>query len=99
MTKIDANMIIEINELYKEIGTYAGVARKLGISGTTVKKYVQTDYVAFADRSFIRADIGECRKIIENFRLNKEDMKEPSFLILTEEEREEIKELWKELSV
>ena len=90
MTKIDANMIIEINELYKEIGTYAGVARKLGISGTTVKKYVQTDYVAFADRSFIRADIGECRKIIENFRLNKEDMKEPSFLMLTEEELDEL---------
>lgn len=99
MAKIDANMIIQINELYKQIGTYAGVARELGISGSTVKKYVQPDYVSLAQRTYIRSDIGECRKIIENFTLSKEEMKNPTLLILTDKEKEEIRELWKELSV
>ena len=30
--------IKKMNELYLEIGTYAGVAREVGFSGSTVKK-------------------------------------------------------------
>ena len=32
-----------MNELYKQIGTYAGVARQVGFSASTVAKYIQKD--------------------------------------------------------
>jgi hypothetical protein len=35
---------IQINELYVEYGTYAAVARQMGISASTVKKYVVSNY-------------------------------------------------------
>lgn len=96
---VDTEMIIRINELYKQIGTYAGVAREVGLSPTTVRKYVRDDYVAIADMQFKRADIGECRKIIENYTLTADVLANPHLLELTDEEYEEIKELWKEIAV
>ena len=38
--------IQKMNELYLQIGTYAGVAREVGLSASTVKRYIITDYVA-----------------------------------------------------
>ena len=45
-TVVTQEMVKEINELYLQIGTYAGVARKIGIAPTTVKKYVVPHYIA-----------------------------------------------------
>lgn len=42
--KVTQDMIIQINELYKELKTYAAVSRVVGVSPTTVKKYVIQDY-------------------------------------------------------
>ena len=33
--------IVEMQRLYKELGTYAAVARKIGRSANTVSRYVQ----------------------------------------------------------
>ncbi len=33
--------IVEMQRLYKELGTYAAVARKIGRSASTVSRYVQ----------------------------------------------------------
>lgn len=38
--------IQKMNELYLQIGTYAGVAREVGFSGSTVKRYIISNYVA-----------------------------------------------------
>lgn len=43
-TKITEEKIIEINKLYKQLGTYAAVARETGVSPTTVKKYIIPDF-------------------------------------------------------
>ena len=99
MAKITNEMIVQINELYKKIGTYSGVARELGIAATTVKKYVQPDYIPQSELEFKPIDVFECRKVIENYTLPAEAFDDPLLLELTEEEYEEIKELWKELSV
>ena len=96
---IDTETIVQINELYKKIGTYAGVAREIGISATTVRKYVRDDYVAIADMKIKRADIGECRKIIENYTFTADALANPNLLELTDEEYEGIKELWEEIAV
>jgi predicted transcriptional regulator len=99
MTKITNEMIVQINELYKEIKTYSGVARKLGIAATTVKKYIQSDYIPKAELQFKPIDVFACRNVIEHYTLPAEEFNNSLLLDLTEEEYEEIQELWKELSV
>ena len=43
---VDNDLIIKMNELYLQIGTYAGVSRALGgsPSASTVKKYIVPGY-------------------------------------------------------
>ena len=43
VTEID---IQKMNELYLSIGTYAGVAREVGFSPSTVKRYIVPSYIA-----------------------------------------------------
>lgn len=43
-TKITPEKIEEINELYLQLGVKAQVARKLGISPSTVSKYIIPNY-------------------------------------------------------
>lgn len=43
--RVQADDIIKMNELYLTIGTYAGVARAVGFSAGTVKRYIQENYV------------------------------------------------------
>ncbi len=39
--KITTEIIEKMFSLYKEIGTYSGVAKQLGISASTVSKYIK----------------------------------------------------------
>lgn len=89
----------EINELYAEIGTYAGVARQMGISPTTVKRYVIPNYTPEKDVARVSCDIDKCRRIIELSHLTKEDFENKNILCLTDDEKKDIEELWKELCI
>lgn len=97
-TIITQEMVKEINELYLQIGTYAGVARKIGIAPTTVKKYVVPNYTA---ESTIQKKVFDKNKLPKDIDFspfaNKEDWGD--LCVLSEQEKEEIKELWKELSM
>ena len=48
--KISDEMIEQINELYLEIGVKSRVAKQLGISPSSVSKYIIEGYVRKADR-------------------------------------------------
>lgn len=96
---ITKEQIIQINERYLELGSYAAVARELGVSPTTVKKYVAEGYIPEKDRIIRHIDIGDCRAKIERFLLSKEDLSNPQLLVLTDAERKEIEELWEELAI
>ena len=97
-TVVTQEMVKEINELYLQIGTYTGVARKIGIAPTTVKKYIVPHYIA---ESTIQKKVFDKNKISKDIDfspfINKEDW--GSLCILSEQEKEEVKELWKELSM
>lgn len=97
-TVITQEMIKEINELYLQIGTYAGVARKIGIAPTTVKKYVVSNYTA---ENTIQKKVFDKNKVPKDIDfspfINKEDWGD--LCVLSEQEKEEVKELWKELSM
>ena len=42
--KVTQEMIIQMNELYLDIKTYAGVARVVGVSPSTVKRYITPNF-------------------------------------------------------
>lgn len=49
-TKITDEIKEQINELYCELGVKSHVAKALGISASTVSKYIQPGYIPKADR-------------------------------------------------
>lgn len=98
MAKFSSEEIIKMNELYLELKTYAAVSRAMGgsPSPTTVKKYIIQDYISknnIKKQVFSKEDIPEFK--VENFK----DFDYRNSCVLSEEEKEEIKELWKELII
>ena len=88
---------IQINELYLRIGTYAGVAKEMGIGAATVKKYIIPDYVSkeqIAIKHFGLEDLPEfdtsCFKGVDNYG---------ELCVYNEDEEADIKELWNEILV
>ena len=97
-TVINDDLIIQMNELYLQIKTYAGVSRALGGSPapSTVKKYIIPNYTS--------------RKELKSTKVSWDMVLPPEDINLTYKdfgdlcelfpiENAEIKELWKELSI
>lgn len=82
-------------ELYSQIGTYAGVAREVGFSASTVRKYIiaaneQKPPEVKVENKFDSA-------VVKHFEVSKEIFMGGKLLCLTDEERRGIQELWKEM--
>ena len=94
--KVTQNDIIIFNNLYYKTHNYAEVARQTGFSAATVRKYVDKNYVL----------VNKEDKVIFSATLSKEP---PQLLVeadtwgqyctLTNDEKEKLKELWKELEI
>jgi len=87
--------IAKMNELYLTIKTYAGVAREIGCSPSTVKKYIIPN--------FKKVDVSEIKRWgqYEPNRIEF-DFTNPDWwtiLSLTEEEKEGMKELFREIEI
>lgn len=102
--RVSSEDIIEMNELYLKLGTYAAVARATGFSPSTVKKYIKSDYIAADTRKLIKfdkeiADLDgeskEAKDIIDLFGYKSWDLLGK----LSPEEEKEIEELWKEMYI
>lgn len=96
-TVVTQEKIIEMNELYLKIGTYAGVSRALGgsPSATTVKKYIIPGYMSktmIEKKVFHKDDLPEFAADIFRGVDNWGDL-----CRLLQNEKEEIMELWNEL--
>lgn len=98
-TSITQEMIIEMNELYLDIKTYAGVSRALGgsPSPSTVKKYIIPEYTSKKDinkKVFQKDDLPKFAKDkflgVDNWG---------DLCLLSQNEKEEIVLLWNELSI
>lgn len=89
--KVTDKDIFEINCAYLKYGTYAAAARETGRSPVTIKKYI---IKGFSPEVKIKEKVdfevlGEIKPKSIDFLF--------SNLVLSEEEKEEIKELWNEL--
>ena len=94
MAKITEDQKLQMNILYKRLGTYAAVAREIGCAPSTVKRYIIEDFV-------------EPEKIEKNLlvldalpELDLSIFKGKKFgdlCLLSDEEKAEVQDLWKEL--
>ena len=89
--------IEKMNELYLSLHTYAAVAREVGFSAKTVKRYIISDYVA---KEKVEANIkhfsGEIKDINDIF-LPHTSEEWQNFMQLSEQEKKECDELRKEI--
>lgn len=93
--RVQPDDIIKMNELYIVIGTYAGVAREVGFSAGTVKRYIIADFVSKDKMEPIdRIDFN-----IPSMSQLKYPKDWDVFLQLAKEERVNIKELQKTISL
>ena len=94
MARITEEQKIQMNILYKRLGSYAAVAREIGCVASTVKRYIIDDFVEpekVQQCLFVPAVLPE---------LNLSLFSEKTFAdlcVLTNEEKEEVRELWKEM--
>lgn len=90
--KVTKEDIALFNELYIIHGTYAAVARETGWSPSTVAKYIVKNQAPAADIVPFSSTIPAVDEVVVPKDLG-------AWLILSDEEVEQVKELWKELRV
>lgn len=99
MARVTSKDILRMNEIYYKTHVFAEVARQTGFSASTVRKYVDINWKPVVSEEIVifnMNDIPDFKEAIKCFRGvdNYGDL-----CVLTEQECEEIKELWKELAV
>ena len=98
-SKVTNEDILRINEIYYKTKVYAETARQTGFSAGTVKKYVIPGWQPIIIENIQKFDLAQLpdfQKAIEIFR---GIFNYGNLCILTNDEKEEIKELWGELAV
>lgn len=95
--KVTNEDILRINEIYYKTKVYAETARQTGFSASTVKKYVIPGWKPVVAEDIQRFDIKDLPKL--DVSIFKGINNYGNLCVLTENEQEEIKDLWKELAV
>lgn len=97
MARVTSEDILRMNEIFYKTHVFAEVARQTGFSASTVRKYVDVNWKPIENENIIKFDMNDlpefdttCFKGIENYG---------DLCVLTERERDEMKELLKELVV
>lgn len=97
--RVTSEDILRMNEIYYKTRVFAEVARQTGFSASTVRKYVDTKWVPVVTEeivTFNMKDLPDFKEAVKCFR-GVDNYGE--LCVLTDQEREEIRELWKELAV
>lgn len=98
-SKVTNEDILRINELYYKHKVYAEVARQTGFSASTVKKYVIPGWAPVKVETMQKFDIAQLPDFHEAVSIFYGIDNYGNLCVLTNHEREEIKELWEELSL
>lgn len=92
--RVTAKDIKLMNELYVKYGTYAAVAREVGFSPSTVKRYITPNYKPVVASNIKRVTLEEMASRALDDYVDKNLME---MFDLTEEEIEALRELTKEV--
>lgn len=98
-SKVTNEDILRINELYYKHKVYAEVARQTGFSASTVKKYVIPNWAPVASENIIRFDIAQLPDFTSAAEIFRGISNYGALCVLTDYEKQEIKNLWGELTV
>ena len=96
MRKVSKEDIIQMNELYQKLGSYAAVAREVGFSASTVSKYVDKNYKKVDEAKIIRYQ-GDLPEFVVEEVCAYENLGD--FCILDDEEEAELQILWGEMQI
>lgn len=96
--RVSVDDIRQMNEIYYQCKTYTEVARQTGWSAATVRKYIDKNFVPITEEQIRRfnpkTDLPEfSTKMFEGIQ-NYGDL-----CVLSNEEKIEIEELWKEITI
>lgn len=91
--------VLKFNEIYYKTKTYAEVARQTGFSASTVKKYIDINWAPVAVENIIKFDLVQLPDFTSVVELFEDIHNYGSLCILTDNEKQGIQELWKELAV
>lgn len=98
MTKrVTQEDIIQMNELYLELKTYAAVARETGFSSSTVSKYIIKGYVPQEKIEIKRYD--GTKMPTPDFSIFKGVENLGEMCVLSKEEIAGVEELWEEMAI
>ena len=98
--RITPEMIEQINELYCQIGIKSRVAKELGISASSVSKYIQDGYIPKAERKIEKKFDKEPQGLNINDITSRSKEEFMYFLThLSEEEWADLKELQKGICI
>ena len=97
MRRVTNEDIIIINNLYYKYKNMAEVARQTGWSANTVSRYVDKSFTPVAATNVKRVTISDVPEFDTSIFANVENYGD--LCVLSIEEQNEIKELWKEISI
>lgn len=98
-SKITNEQIIQMNILYLKTHNYSAVAREVGCAPSTVKKYIQPNFVNPEELEIKRFE-GELKPLTEEeINIFRSCENWGKFCILSEKEKEGIYELQKEIVI
>lgn len=98
-TKVTNEDILRINELYYKHKTYAEVARQTGFAASTVKKYVIKNWEPAKNDNIIRFDLVNLPNFSEAVKIFRGVTNYGDLCVLSDNEKEELKDLWEELAI
>ena len=86
-----------MNDIYYRTKSYAETARQTGWSAGTVSKYVDKNYTPIAEVEVKHFDINGLPEFDTSAFVGVDNLGE--LCVMSDEEKEEMKELWKELVI
>lgn len=95
--RVSVDDIRQMNEIYYQCKSYAETARQTGWSASTVSKYIDKNYTPAAESDIKRFDKSTMPTFSTIAFETVDNLGE--LCVLSDEEKEEIKELWRELAV
>ena len=95
--RVTSEDILRMNEIYYKTHVFAEVARQTGFSASTVRKYVDVNWKPVVTENIIRFELSQIPEFDGSIFRGIDNYGE--LCVLTEQEKEEMKELCKELAV
>ena len=95
--RVASEDILRMNEIYYKTRVFAEVARQTGFSASTVRKYVDVNWKPVVSENIIKFDMNDIPEFDTSIFVGVENYGD--LCVLTESEKEEMTDLWKELAI